>query len=141
LFEDSPELLDALFFGNLRQDIAFCGVEFSAYETLGDIQGSRLLPLMEKSLHITIHAGENVDVPSIWEAVYHLNAERIGHGLTLRENPELMKHVIDKKHCRRDVSFRQFSDHRIPGQLSARNRMLREAERQVIALVQEGLPS
>ncbi len=47
-------------------------------------------------MHITIHAGENVDVKSIWEAVYHLNAERIGHGLTLMENPELMKRFIDK---------------------------------------------
>lgn len=212
LFEEDPDLLDELIFGNLLQDSAFCGIEFNAYETLGDIQGSRLLqnresiqetcriltkkakaqhishlevrcspvkyqngsltdsdvvdliaeeigsvypdfsiiltasrhgdkadilkltdlakklldrpggcrhlkgfdlagneaacqardvrenllPLMEKCLHITIHAGENVDVKSIWEAVYHLNAERIGHGLTLMENPELMKRFIDK---------------------------------------------
>ena len=55
-----------------------------------------LLPLMGKCMHITIHAGENVDVKSIWEAVYHLNAERIGQGLTLWGNPELMKRFIDK---------------------------------------------
>jgi len=212
LFEEDPDILDELIFGNLRYDGAFCGVAFTAYETLGDIQGSRLLqsresiqetcriltekakaqhishlevrcspvkyqmgsltdsdvvdliaeeigsvypdfsiiltasrhgdkadilkltdlakklldrpggcrhlkgfdlagnetacqardvrenllPLMEKCMHITIHAGENVDVKSIWEAVYHLNAERIGHGLTLMENPELMKRFIDK---------------------------------------------
>lgn len=34
-------------------------------------------------LNITIHAGETMDVDSIWQAVYKLNAERIGHGLTL----------------------------------------------------------
>jgi adenosine deaminase len=212
MFENEPDLLDELIFGDLRQESAFCGVDFTPYETLGDIQGSRLLqnresiqetcrilaekakaqhishlevrcspvkyqigsladvevvdliaeeigsvypdfsiiltasrhgdkadilkltdlakklldrpagcrhlkgfdlagnetacqardvrenllPLMEKCLHITIHAGENVDVKSIWEAVYHLNAERIGHGLTLMENPELMKRFIDK---------------------------------------------
>lgn len=55
-----------------------------------------LLPLMEKCLRVTIHAGEDVPVRSIWEAVYHLNAERIGHGLTLKENPELMKRFIDR---------------------------------------------
>jgi len=55
-----------------------------------------LLPLMEKCLHITIHAGEDVDVQSIWGAVYHLNAERIGHGLTLKQDPELLKRFIDK---------------------------------------------
>jgi adenosine deaminase len=53
------------------------------------------LPLMEKCMHFTIHAGENMPAANIWEAVYHLNAERIGHGLTLKENPELMKKFTD----------------------------------------------
>ena len=212
LFQDDPDLLDDLIFGNLRNEAAFCKTGFNNYEKLGDIQGSRLLqnresiietcriltekakaqnithlevrcspvkyqknsltdvevmdlidkeigkeyadfsiiltasrhgskedigrltclaqslldrqdgfrhlkgfdlagdeqtcraadvrndllPLMKHCLHITIHAGENVDVQSIWEAVYHLNAERIGHGLTLKDNPELMNRFIDK---------------------------------------------
>lgn len=40
-------------------------------------------------LNITIHAGETMPVDSVWQAVYCLNAERIGHGLTLRNSEEL----------------------------------------------------
>jgi len=54
------------------------------------------MPMMEKCMHFTIHAGEIQDVGSIWEAVYHLNAERIGHGLTLRDNPGLLKRFRDR---------------------------------------------
>ncbi|MFP4531457.1 MAG: CRISPR-associated ring nuclease [Desulfobacterales bacterium] len=55
------------------------------------------LPLMRQCFHFTIHAGEDLDVSSIWEAVYHLNAERIGHGLTLKHNPELMNRFKDRR--------------------------------------------
>ncbi len=46
-------------------------------------------PLFKTSSLITIHAGEEDTARSIWEAVYLLHANRIGHGLTLNENPEL----------------------------------------------------
>ncbi len=55
------------------------------------------LPLMKRCLHATIHAGETAPAESIWEAVYHLGAERIGHGLTLRENPSLMERFRDRR--------------------------------------------
>lgn len=55
------------------------------------------LPLMERCLQLTIHAGEDEAVENIWQAVYHLNADRIGHGLTLGDNPELMQRFIDRK--------------------------------------------
>lgn len=40
-------------------------------------------------LPITIHAGEGEAADNIWQAAYHLHADRIGHGLTLAERPEL----------------------------------------------------
>ncbi len=55
------------------------------------------LPLMEQCLNITIHAGEGENAENIWKAVYHLNADRIGHGLTLKDKPELMNRFIDRK--------------------------------------------
>ncbi len=55
------------------------------------------LPLMEECLNLTIHAGEGENVENIWKAVYHLNADRIGHGLTLKDKPELMKRFIDRR--------------------------------------------
>lgn len=54
------------------------------------------MPLLEKCINITIHAGETESVESIWEAVYHLSADRIGHGLKLQDNPELLKRFLNK---------------------------------------------
>lgn len=54
------------------------------------------MPLLEKCVNITIHAGETESVDSIWEAVYHLSADRIGHGLKLLDNEELLNRFINK---------------------------------------------
>jgi len=53
-------------------------------------------PVMDRCQHITIHAGESEDVDNIWQAVYYLHAERIGHGLTLKNKPHLMQKFIDR---------------------------------------------
>lgn len=55
------------------------------------------LPILEKCLKITIHAGETADADSIWEAVYHLSADRIGHGLKLLEREDLMDKIKERK--------------------------------------------
>lgn len=54
------------------------------------------MPFLQECVHITIHAGETQPVDNIWEAVYHLNAERIGHGLKLLDKEELSLRFIDK---------------------------------------------
>ena len=55
------------------------------------------MELLEKSIPTTIHAGENMPVKSIWEAVYHLSAERIGHGLTLNDDKDLKQRFRERK--------------------------------------------
>ena len=55
------------------------------------------MPLLERCARVTIHAGETDNVDSIWEAVYHLNTDRIGHGLKLLDNKELYERFVDKK--------------------------------------------
>lgn len=47
-------------------------------------------------LAVTIHAGENDDAEGIWRAVFDLNARRLGHALTLRQSPELLRSVADR---------------------------------------------
>lgn len=54
------------------------------------------LNAMRDCQNITIHAGETDSVESIWEAVYYLNAERIGHGLTLIDNTDLMDKFLER---------------------------------------------
>jgi len=53
--------------------------------------------LHERCLNLTIHAGETEDATSIWEAVYYLNADRIGHGLTLEDKPELLRRLREHR--------------------------------------------
>lgn len=50
-------------------------------------------------LNLTIHAGESWGPDSIRQALFYCGAHRIGHGITLREDPDLMQY---------------FADHRIP---------------------------
>ena len=46
--------------------------------------------------HITIHAGEEGGPDNIWQAVEELGAERIGHGVSAAQDPQLMNYLADK---------------------------------------------
>lgn len=52
--------------------------------------------LHKECFPITIHAGEEDDYESIWEAIYLVQSQRIGHGLTLRQKPELLAFVRER---------------------------------------------
>jgi len=79
-------------------DICLTGFDLAGNEQSRKASDMRaaFMPLMHQCMHFTIHAGEDAPVESIWEAVYHLSAERIGHGLTLKQNPALMKKFKDR---------------------------------------------
>lgn len=57
------------------------------------------LPAFEACLPITIHAGEGEAAQNIWQAAYHLHADRIGHGLTLASHPQLAARFRDQGIC------------------------------------------
>ena len=56
-------------------------------------------PAFEHCLPITIHAGEGEPAESIWKAAYHLHADRIGHGLTLNDNNDLVQRFRARNIC------------------------------------------
>lgn len=56
-------------------------------------------PAFEHCLPITIHAGEGEPAESIWQAAYHLHADRIGHGLTINDNDNLAQRFRDRNIC------------------------------------------
>ena len=60
---------------------------------------SLFTPAFEYCLPITIHAGEGEPAESIWQAAYHLHADRIGHGLTLNDNDNLALRFRDRNIC------------------------------------------
>jgi len=55
--------------------------------------------IFKHCMPITIHAGEETPARYIWEAAYELNANRIGHGLSLPNQPELLEHFKDFGKC------------------------------------------
>ncbi|MCC7429218.1 hypothetical protein IT568_00095, partial [bacterium] len=59
--------------------------------------GELFLPLHKKFVNITTHAGEMTSEKDIWEAIFVLHAKRIGHGLKLYQNPEMIKFLRDYK--------------------------------------------
>ena len=46
-------------------------------------------------LNLTVHAGESFGPESIHQAVFYCGAHRIGHGITLQEDQDLMQYFID----------------------------------------------
>lgn len=55
------------------------------------------MPLLNRCIPVTIHAGEGEPVDNIWEAVYELNADRVGHGLTLGDSSTLLRRFVERR--------------------------------------------
>lgn len=68
-------------------------------KALPDNVRDMFMPAFEACLPITIHAGEGEDAGSIWKAAYQLHADRIGHGLTLNDHPELAERFRNRDIC------------------------------------------
>jgi adenosine deaminase len=77
------------------------GIDLAGDEQRGD--PSELAPLFTAAfahcLRVTIHAGEGEPADRIWQAAYHLHADRIGHGLTLVDRPDLAARFRDRRIC------------------------------------------
>lgn len=49
-----------------------------------------------EGLHSVPHAGESTGPATIWDALEHLGAERIGHGISAADDPRLMQHLAER---------------------------------------------
>lgn len=86
----------------LKDDVLFKKY-FRGFDLAGDESAKspkevreQFLEIMKDCYNITIHAGETAPAENIWEAVYYLTAERIGHGLKLIEKEDLMVKFLDR---------------------------------------------
>ena len=50
----------------------------------------------EHGLHLTAHAGESAGPESVWGAL-NLRAERIGHGVTVQHDPDLLQELAERQ--------------------------------------------
>jgi adenosine deaminase len=50
-----------------------------------------------EGLHSVPHAGESTGPETVWDALEHLGAERIGHGITSAHDPRLLEHLAQRE--------------------------------------------
>ena len=85
---EAQELLGDFVFG-----LDLAGDEGTSFP---DMLAPHFVPAFKACLKVTIHAGEGEPVESIWNAAYHLHADRIGHGLSILENERLVNRFRDR---------------------------------------------
>lgn len=76
------------------------GVDLAGFEdptTRAHYFRDDFLPVHRCGLSLTVHAGENDDAEGIWSAVFDLSAMRLGHALSLRQSPDLLQSVADRR--------------------------------------------
>lgn len=93
---DIMELYNNDIYPQFKNKIAAIDLAGTESKKLPESLREIFLDLLRNCISITIHAGETESVESIWQAVYCLSADRIGHGLTLGDNGELLKRFLDK---------------------------------------------
>jgi adenosine deaminase len=76
------------------------GVDLAGYEdktTRSHYFRADFLPIHRAGLSLTVHAGENDDAEAIWSAIFDLSTMRLGHALSLGENPALLQSVAHRR--------------------------------------------
>jgi len=55
--------------------------------------------ILKKNINATLHAGEAFGPQSIHQAIHTCGANRIGHGIRLKEDPELLSYINNHRIC------------------------------------------
>lgn len=99
LVELTARLLESK--GDLARIFAsrFAGIDLAGAEHAAEAAAFRgaFRPLHERVVRVTIHAGEGQGVHSVWQAVYELSADRVGHGLTLEQDRSLLDRFRERR--------------------------------------------
>src|SRR5438552_686690 len=80
------------------QDRNVAGIGLGGIESQGPAEQFKDLyrKAADQGLHLTVHAGETMGPESVWAAM-NIGAERIGHGLTIPQDPELVEVLAYKQ--------------------------------------------
>ena len=85
--EDPPEGLVGLGIGGIEEGRA------PYRDVIRDVFGAAAAA----GLHRVPHAGETTGPESVWEAIEHLHAERIGHGIRAMDDPRLVAFLAERQ--------------------------------------------
>jgi adenosine deaminase len=84
--------------------VAYKGKNVVGYDLAGAEEGypsrdhqAAFQLILDNNVNVTIHAGEAYGPESIAQAVHYCGAHRIGHGVRLRENGDLLNYVNDHR--------------------------------------------
>ncbi len=85
----------------LKYDTQFIGLDLAGDETRWPNQKFKdaFRPAVRKGSNITIHSGESVGPESVWYALGHLGAKRIGHGIHAIQDPALVETLARDQIC------------------------------------------
>jgi adenosine deaminase len=78
--------------GILGQDMAGNEAKYSGRGFLGLLKEAK-----QAGLHLTIHAGEWGSAENVGDAILYLNADRIGHGVRVLEDPDITHLARDRQ--------------------------------------------
>jgi adenosine deaminase len=83
----------------LQRSEHFCGIDIAGNEAgyPARLFAPAYNRAREAGLRLTAHAGEAAGPESVWDAIRHLGAERIGHGVRAAEDPRLMDHLAEHR--------------------------------------------
>jgi adenosine deaminase len=62
-----------------------------------EMHGAAFYHARKHLLNITVHAGESFGPASIRQALFKCGAHRIGHGVTLGQDPDLLRYFVDRQ--------------------------------------------
>ncbi|WP_319559774.1 adenosine deaminase [Marispirochaeta sp.] len=83
----------ALTLEHLNDSIIGIGLGGSESQGPAELFPSVFKKAIDKGLKVVAHAGEDVDSSSIWNSIKFLKAQRIGHGISARDDAKLIEYL------------------------------------------------
>ncbi len=90
--EKCQDELDALLAH--KQHLIAIDLAGDEYNFPGDLFVEHFKQVRQAELNVTVHAGEAAGPKSIWQAINHLHATRIGHGVACHQDEKLMDYML-----------------------------------------------
>jgi adenosine deaminase len=83
--------------GNRRPGVVAFDLAGGERGNPADMHGAAFYHARKHLLNITVHAGESFGPASIRQALFKCGAHRIGHGVTLGQDPDLLRYFVDRQ--------------------------------------------